>query len=379
VWRPKVILPVGAGDWPDDRIRVVLYHELAHIRRGDWTAHIVAELLRAAYWFNPLLWIARRRLSEESEQACDNAVLHHRVSAPEYAAHLLALARAVSANRNGKFPELPASAMVRRSGFERRITAMLNREFDRKPTSVRTRLVAAIGVVALAVVIVGVGASAQATARFSGTVVDPQNSVVPGVTVTLANPAKDVKYEVRTDDLGRFEFVALPAGEYSIGATLPGFRAFTGSLTMGAQSVERRLALQVGMLSESVTVTFDPNDTRSPAQPTAASERSAARTAQACTSTSTGGNIRPPRKLKHVAPIFPAHLAGKGIDGLVVLEGTIGTNGLIRDLKVLRAAHADLGKAAMEAVWQWEFDATLLNCTPIDVFLTTTVRFTETK
>ena len=39
-------------------MRIVLGHELAHIRRYDWLMHLAAALLRAAYWFNPLVWIA---------------------------------------------------------------------------------------------------------------------------------------------------------------------------------------------------------------------------------------------------------------------------------------------------------------------------------
>ncbi len=52
--RPKVIIPRVARTWSDDRIAVVLRHELAHIRRGDWLVQIGGELLRAIYWFNPL-------------------------------------------------------------------------------------------------------------------------------------------------------------------------------------------------------------------------------------------------------------------------------------------------------------------------------------
>ena len=86
--RPKVILPAGARDWTADRVRVVLCHELAHIRRGDWAAQMTAELLRSVYWFNPLIWIASRRLRRESEQACDDEVLNLGIDGPEYARHL---------------------------------------------------------------------------------------------------------------------------------------------------------------------------------------------------------------------------------------------------------------------------------------------------
>ena len=60
--RPKIVLPAISRAWSDDRARVVLTHELAHITRGDWVVQIGAELLRAFYWFNPLLWIVCRKL-----------------------------------------------------------------------------------------------------------------------------------------------------------------------------------------------------------------------------------------------------------------------------------------------------------------------------
>ena len=46
----------------DERIRVVLSHELAHVRRNDWAVHIAADVVRRLYWFQPLMWIACRQL-----------------------------------------------------------------------------------------------------------------------------------------------------------------------------------------------------------------------------------------------------------------------------------------------------------------------------
>ncbi len=74
--RPKILLPSAARDWSDERARIVLSHELAHIQRGDWATQMAAEALRAVYWFNPLAWIACGRLRQESEHACDDAVLN---------------------------------------------------------------------------------------------------------------------------------------------------------------------------------------------------------------------------------------------------------------------------------------------------------------
>ena len=101
---PKVILPAAAHDWSDDRMRVVLWHELAHIRRGDWIVQMSVELLRAIFWFNPLLWVLSRRLRLESEHACDDEVMSRGVDAPDYATHLVDLARALGRRRHRGFP-----------------------------------------------------------------------------------------------------------------------------------------------------------------------------------------------------------------------------------------------------------------------------------
>ena len=92
--KPTVILPDEARTWSDDRLRAVLSHELAHVRRGDWATQLAAELLRAVQWFNPVAWMVCRRLRRESEHACDDAVLNAGVAGPAYATHLLELARA---------------------------------------------------------------------------------------------------------------------------------------------------------------------------------------------------------------------------------------------------------------------------------------------
>src|SRR5262249_52091734 len=56
--RPVLLVPAGAGDWPDERRRLVLLHELAHIGRWDWLTQLAAHLACALYWFNPLVWLA---------------------------------------------------------------------------------------------------------------------------------------------------------------------------------------------------------------------------------------------------------------------------------------------------------------------------------
>lgn len=72
-WRTKLLLPAEARNWPADRRWVVL-HELAHVKRHDCQAKLIARLAWAVYWFNPLCWMAFKRVQREAETACDDLI-----------------------------------------------------------------------------------------------------------------------------------------------------------------------------------------------------------------------------------------------------------------------------------------------------------------
>ena len=79
VWgffRPTILLPADASNWQEERLRAVLLHELAHIQRNDWESQLIAQVMCAVYWFNPLVWFAARRMRVEAERACDDHVLN---------------------------------------------------------------------------------------------------------------------------------------------------------------------------------------------------------------------------------------------------------------------------------------------------------------
>ncbi len=88
-----------------------------------------------------------------------------------------------------------------------------------------------------------------------------------------------------------------------------------------------------------------------------------------------GGNIRPPAKTRDVAPIYPAIAQSARVQGIVIIEATIGADGRVTDATVLRSIPL-LDSAALTAVRQWEFSPTLLNGIPVPVIMTVTVNFT---
>ena len=154
IWRPTVLLPRAAREWTDDRVRAVLAHELAHVRRLDWATQLGAELVTAMYWFNPLAWALRRRLRHESERACDDAVLCAGVSGADYASHLLDVARAL---RDETSSWRAAPAIARPTHLERRVAAILNGGLDRAPVISRAGTLAAAVIVGLAAAAAGFG------------------------------------------------------------------------------------------------------------------------------------------------------------------------------------------------------------------------------
>ena len=131
VWRPAIVMPADAAQWSDERRRVVVLHELAHIKRRDCLTQSLAQLVCAAYWFNPIVWLAARRMRAERERACDDFVLAAGEKGPDYAAHLLDIAKMAQHRRMSAAVGL---AMARPSQLEGRLLAILNPAIRRSST-----------------------------------------------------------------------------------------------------------------------------------------------------------------------------------------------------------------------------------------------------
>ena len=123
VFRPAVFLPADARDWDAERRRMVLLHELAHIRRGDLATHLLARIALSLYWWNPMAWSLWRESLKERERAADDLVLRSGARASNYAGHLLEIARTM---RSSPAIGWAVVAMARPSQLEGRLLAILD-------------------------------------------------------------------------------------------------------------------------------------------------------------------------------------------------------------------------------------------------------------
>ncbi len=132
ILRPSVLVPTGYGKWTADRCRVVLAHEMAHIRRQDVLCQLIARLACCLYWYHPLVWVAHYRIRIEREFACDDAVLENGANPKQYADHLLAMTSMIG-NKAKAIPN--AIAMSTFNDLEGRVLAILDPSLKRSAVS----------------------------------------------------------------------------------------------------------------------------------------------------------------------------------------------------------------------------------------------------
>jgi hypothetical protein len=267
ILRPVVLLPSDASEWTPERRRVVLAHELGHVKRNDGLGQVLCQCASGIYWFNPLVWYAAHRLRVEREHACDDIVLRLGAGAADYAEHLLQIARRLNSGLSWT-----VVSMANPSQLKARLVAILDKRIRRKKLS---RLAAA-GLTALIVCLTVSAAVIQITALASMSVhglIAPMTpmpppvesprqveasqqpiSVVPGAAIVegtvqkaggtdvIGGAAVELRpalsrsdlianrgngdagvFVVTADEKGLFKFANVPPGQYSLAATHFGY------------------------------------------------------------------------------------------------------------------------------------------------------------
>jgi TonB family protein len=236
-------VPERFANLPAEAQRDTLVHELAHIARFDFVTTLLACAVCALYWFQPLAWLALRRMALETERACDDRVLLAGGARTSYAAELLETAHAIRRFRR----PMAATAMARSSAVSARIASILDPDVRRKPVS--KKYVALVLVLTAAMLVPLASLKSQETAA--------------QVSTDITTPA--------STDLNDPAFLALvqkgPANDDEL------------SRIVNAYVAQGRQADAAAVLADYISREMEASDASSPAAPTSSQQRALQRIA----------------------------------------------------------------------------------------------------
>jgi len=388
--RAHVLLPHTSRDWNDDRVWAVCAHELAHISRGDWITHLLAEVACRIYWFNPLFWMARNRLGRESERAADDIVIGLGASGAEYASHLIEIVR--EARSNVRLAPTVAMGAPRRSGLERRIAALLSGFVNRARLS-RGRAIAILtGACMIAVPLAALGARGRSTIEVRTSNLPPvDDSAVRELAGDGSEPVRDIRL-VTPATAGRdvppsvAEYTTPPL--YSDEARRRGIEGVVvASARIGSDGIASALRITRGLgfgLDQNALValrqwrfrpgTHDgavvPMDVEIEIAFTLRNESINAQIANDMVSL-VGPGVTPPQAVR----VVQLRSARAGSAGTVVLDVVLLEDGTPRIVRILRSLGTEADDLAVRAFEQWRFSPALKDGRAIKVRMNAEVRF----
>ena len=354
---PMILLPASAAEWPDERLEMVLRHELAHVRRRDLLWRLAGTLACCLYWFHPLAWWAAAQQRKDSEMSCDDQVLSN-CSSEQYATGLVAVAREAAGHRT------PAAvmAMAKPRELEGRLLAVLDPARRRQAASYLTVLASlAIGLLTVSPLVAWQDPGVQ----MKGTVRDLVG-VIPGAKVVLKG-VSDYTFETGAD--GSYSVSGVPEGVYSISVLKPGYAllSIAGRKIEAGNTVRADLYLSLGKIQETVNVDGGKagDGAAAPAGPPSRIRVS--------------GNVQAAKLLKKVNPVYPPEAKQARVQGTVRMRAVIGKEGDLLGLTLLMSPSPELARSAMDAVNQWKWQPTLLNGQPVEIQTDIDVNYTLTK
>jgi TonB family protein len=425
--RPVVVLPASAlAGLTPSQLEAIIAHELAHIRRGDYVVNAWQCIVETLLFYHPAVWWVSRQIRIERELCCDDLAAAVCGDRELYARALTALEE--------QRTRVPSLAMAASGGdLVTRVRRLVEPSRPSGPGwSGGFVMSVVMTVVAVSLsgslfadnTAVAPTAASQERSALLVTVRDQQGGRVPGATVQVSLPQGPQLFQLITDPRGEAR-AQLGPGTYDLRISLSGFRASSvvGVNVSESQTAQLDIRLELGSLVETVMVRASrppgipkamqaapPDRPQTPADYfdrakmyyqaglLADAERMTARalellreqtaprrvTPPAAPPTGVeprpqlpvrvGGDVREPRQLSAVTPVYPPDALAAGVEGTVIIEATIDRDGLVSEARVIRSVPL-LDAAALEAVGKWRYTPTRLNNVAVPVLMTVTVTF----
>jgi beta-lactamase regulating signal transducer with metallopeptidase domain len=140
--RPVIAVPPRALEWSAEQRRMVLRHELEHVRAGDWAFNVIGRMVCALFWFHPAAWWMARQLRRDAELACDDRVIGAGIRRSDYAELLVSAA-------DDLLWTAGALALSERNGLRARLAAVLDTRHDVVPLARRWVAAACVSTIAI--------------------------------------------------------------------------------------------------------------------------------------------------------------------------------------------------------------------------------------
>ena len=359
VWKPVIFMPADAASWSGERRRIVLLHELAHVRRGDAATQLVARLALILNWWNPLAWLAWREFLKERERATDDLVLQAGERASDYASHLLEVARTMHAAPPLAWAHV---AMARRSQLEGRLAAILD---ARVRGSGGWAPAAAAAAAALIV------AAPLASVRVSAAVPAPVLMSMGQSMIQQKNYAQAIDYFERAQKLdasrsamARMWMGVIREKQHDFAGAEVMYRSALAAASVGsAESVTIRrmyaLFLQRQGREGELSARRVP---RLPATPTPGVLH-------------VGHGVSAPALTFKIEPQYSEPARTAKLAGTVVLYIEVGADGLAHNIQVMQGLGLGLDEKAVAAVSQWRFRPGMKDGAAVPVAATVEVNF----
>lgn len=366
--RHSILLPSSAKDWDVERRRLVLAHELAHVKRSDAILQVFLQIVSSIYWFNPLIWFAACRVRIERERACDDQVLNLGAAAEDYADHLIQIARGLQVRTSTPFA---AVAMAQPSQLETRLVSILSSGASRRSVSkaamfvlsavmaFTTLLIASVAVtkaVPLPPVFTATSktpsAEAQRTHIGDGTL---QSSVVPPQVIESTGPLYAVVEGTVT-----LEASVDVQGNVHVLRVVKGINARIDQRAIDAVTNWKFApALKDGVPVVAITqIDVDFKLLRDTPQPPHLTP-----------------DIQPPTVVSRVEPQYTDEARAAKAHGTVNLEVVIRKDGTVDVRRVVHSLGYGLDESAIESLKQWVFRPAMKDGVAVDVALTVEVNF----
>jgi protein TonB len=381
-WTVRVVVPTSLLTLPEPQRAAVYVHELLHAGRFDVQRSYLDEFWRLVWWWQPAVWWMLSRLRLARELAVDRAVVEATGARRAYVEALLwcgarsvrlALTSQVGGSRH---------ALVRR-------VAMLCEEVEM--TGVR-RWITILGLG------LAFGGASMVIAQHSplraSQVASPSvaSSTEPGpLERAAALPTLDAPAPRRTSAvtpawpegesgyLLRVHVIVDASGQVAearvVGVPAPDVLPSTPRLASAVEAAldavrqwQFEAPVVAPMLLATDVAVGEPRRVSTPLR----------RAASGPAPLRVGGGIAPPRKILDVKPEYPQVAFDAKVQGVVIIECTLDTEGVVTDTRVVRSIPL-LDQAALDAVRQWRYTPTWVNGEAVPVIVTVTVNFTLSR